>query len=513
MKHKHQKRILPYVILSIIMLTSACKDEWNDHYNEESFNLPDKTLMEYFMENPDLSTFSSMLKKVNYDAILNASQSYTVWAPNNAALSGVDTTDTKLVLEIITNQIARSRYSTSGIDIKPILMLNGKFINFEMGVSGYTFGNTNTIDINIPTINGLIHTIDGYNSYKSNLWEFIGRPENQLDSLKTYLYGQSQNTFDPVNSIEIGVNDNGQPVYDTAFIFSNPVLNKIGAIDMEDSIYTAIFPNDAAWGEAYNRIEPYFNFPDDAGGSIRKHTETQYTIVKDMLFEGKVSEPAALDSLVSTTGTVYYNPSNLFVNTEQHEMSNGLGYVATQMPFADTSSFFKEIRVEAEGTEGRFHTNCNLFERSSYGTGIVASDNNYILVDPTAPEPSVEFIIPNTLSSKYNIYCVFVPASIVDPFNLTTTKAKFELTYIRRSNGSVFPHRVTPENNVTSPFNLTKMLVDQFDFEYANVANEDFENTVVKLEVINDVSNEEEQSGDYSRIMRIDCIILEPVIE
>lgn len=512
MKHIHPKRFLPHLGLSLILLTTACTDKWNDHYNEETFDLPDKTLMEYILEDSELSTFADMLKAVHYDVILNASQSYTVWAPNNAALSGVDTNNTELVLEILRNHIARSRYSTSGIDIKAIRMLNGKYINFEREAAGFKFGNSNIIDINIPVINGLLHTIDGYNPFERNLWEFIERIEN-LDSLYTYLDGQSQYVFDPINSVEIGVNDNGQPVFDTSFIFSNPILNKIGAIDMEDSIYTAIMPDNEAWDEAYNRTINYFNFPDDAGGNLRKHKEAQYTIVKDMVIEGVISEPASLDSLVTTTGNVYYNPGYLFENAEKHSLSNGLGFVTSQMPFSDTASWFKEIRIEAEEQEGRLQTNCNIFERSSYGTPIKASDNGYILVDPTAPEPSVEFTIPNTLSATYNIYCVFVPASIVDPFDLVPTKAKFDLTYIRRINGSVFHHRVTPDINITIPFGLTKMYVDQFEFEFANVANSEFERDVVKLEVINVVSDEEEQLGTFSRTMRIDCIILEPVIQ
>lgn len=512
MKSTYLKCFMPCALIALVLTGTACTEKWSEHYDPGSFNLPDKTLTGHIRENPGLSTFSGMLNISGYDQLLDASQSFTVWAPNNAALAGLDTTNTDLVLDIVRNHIARSRYTTSGVDQQAIRMLNGKFIHFSREAAGYTFGNSNVLEVNTPAVNGLLHVIDGYAPYQNNLWEFIGK-EEALDSLRTYLYGQSKNIFDPVNSVEIGVNEDGQAVYDTVFIFSNPVLDVIGAIDDEDSIYTAIIPDNTAWIEAYGRIEPYFNFPDDAGGRERQREESQFTLVQDMLFEGIVAAPSNLDSLVSTTGTVFDNPGSLFSNTEQVPLSNGLAHVTSRMPYSDTDSWFREIRVEAEDPEGRINVNSNIFPRSSYGSGLDVSENSYILVDPTSADPSVEFPIPNTLSAKYNIYCVFVPPSIVNPLDFTPTKARFVLTYIRRTSGSTFVSRITPEDNATLPFGMTKMLVTQFDFEFANVITDEFDRIAVKLEVINDVTAVEEQSGEFSRTMRIDCIILEPVLE
>jgi hypothetical protein len=57
------------------------------------------------------------------------------------------------------------------------------------------------------------------------------------------------------------------------------------------------------------------------------------------------------------------------------------------------------------------------------------------------------------------------------------------------------------------------MFVDQFDFEFANVVDAKYNRVAVKLEVSSNVSAQEEQSGNFTRTMRIDCIILEPVLE
>ncbi len=512
MKYKHLKGFINISAVILILLATACSKEWDDHYDEGSFNLPGKTVTEYINEQPDLSTFSNMLEITGYNDILNASQSFTVWAPKNDALSGIDLSDTELVTKTVQNHIARSRITTSGVENSFIRMLNNKYVNFTKDPSGYTFGGNNISTANQPAKNGLIHVIDGYAPYEYNLWEFLGKTGG-IDSLRDYIYGQSKKVFDAANSTEIGSDENGQVVYDSVFVISNPVLQRLGSIDVEDSTYTAIMPNNDAWNEAYARINSYYNFPNDAGSTTRQRDLTRLTIIRDMLYRGRISEPDKLDSVNSTSRDVFYNPGELFKGLDYTSLSNGLAYVTDQMPFADTSSFFKEIKVEAENSFGRTNNGSNIFIRSSFGTDFKASGNYYILVDPTSTEPAVEFSIPNTLSAKYNIYCVFVPAKIVNPNNLTPTKAKFQLTYIRRSSGSTFIKRVTPENNVTNPDGLTKMFVDQFDFEFANVIDAEYQRVAVKLEVSSDVTTQEEQSGDFTRTMRIDCIILEPVVE
>ena len=511
MKQFYFRLFLPFVVLISILLITACSKKWEEHYDEESFILPEKTLNEYIRDYPELSIFYGMLKKTGYDKVLDASQSYTIWSPANDALMGIDTTDMELVLEIIKNHIAQSRFTTSNIDNKPIYMLNGKYINFTREASGFSFGDNSVINPDLPAINGLVHVIDGYVPYINNIWEYIGRTEG-LDSLRSYLYSQSKWEFDFNNSVEIGYDSTGAAIYDTQLVFSNAILEKIGAINTEDHIYTGILPNNTAWNEAYGRIESYLNFPDNAGGAQRQREMTLYTLVKDMFFRGRVAQPEVPGSMVSTTGSVFYNLGNVF-NIQPVTLSNGLAYVTGKMPYADTSSWFKEIRVEAEESENRVVLGCNVFLRTSYGSGMDVSESKYILVDPTSSSSTLRYSIPNTFSAKYNVYCVFVPASIVDHLNTIPTKVKFKFTYISKSTGSTSSTNITPENNVVSAIGMTKMFVGQFDLEYANIVDEEYSDVKVRLDVMNDVTTTEEQAGEYSRTMRIDCIILEPVSE
>ena len=513
MKLVHLKKILPLIVLSALLLTN-CDDKWDEHYNQDTFDIPDYSLSEYIAQTPELSIFYHMLKQTGYDIILASLQSYTVWVPINNALTGIDTTNKELVKQIVENHITRGRITTSGVENERVKMLSGKLIDFERNGSNILFGNNTILEANIYTKNGLIHTIDGYAPYLNNLWEFIGVHEN-FDSLSAFIYGETKKIFDPVNSIEIYRNDTtGEVIYDSAYKTSNLFLEEVGSIDNEDSTYTALLPDNTAWTEAYTNIEKYFNFPDNGGGEKRKRSMTQYTLVNDMLYRGLFENPASMSEITSTGGHTFQNPGFIFNNTyETTVLSNGIAHITGQMPKLDTSSWFKEIRIEAEDQDGRINHNNIIFSRTSYGSGLKVSDDKYILADPTAAESSVEFEIPNTLSATYNIYCVFVPATIVDATDTIPTKVRFVLTFIRRISGSTFITRITPEVNTTSATGVTKMLVDQFEFDYANIIDEDYDEVAVKLEVINDVTSDEEHEGSFSRTMRIDCIILEPVFE
>lgn len=513
MKLKEMHKIIFAILLSMLIL-SSCDESWEEHYNKPEGDQPEYNLYGFIQSHPGLGKFSQMLEMTGYDTIISASQTYTIWAPTDAALSGISLDDQDLVLEIVINHIARGNFSTSGIVSRPVKMLNGKNIYFEGSAEGYFFGNKNLVESNYRTRNGQVHIIDGYVPYNNNILEFIQRTEG-LDSIRQYLSMQDQWIFDSINSQEIRIDSLGNVVYDSIFIFSNIVLDRIGSLGVEDSMYTVIIPDNTGWSEAYLRTKPYFNVPDIFGGPGRGKTFARWSVVRDMVFRDIVEDPSQFSTLESTGKNVFYSPADLFVNAEMYELSNGLGYVTSQMPYPDTSSWFKTIKVEGEYPFGRQNSNSNIYIRTGLGSGLDISDNNYIIVDPTGisniAQPSVEFPIPNSLSATYNIYCVFVPASVTDPDNMLPNKATFLLTYIRTTTGRTGRQTFIPENNITDPTGLTKMFIGQFDFEFANVQDAEFSTSAVKLEVKNAVTIEEENAGTFSRTMQIDCIIFEPV--
>lgn len=501
----------------LLTLGSSCDDRWEEHYNESSPDKANMTLYEYISSQAELSHFAEALKLAGYDTLLSASQTYTVWAPSNAGLEGVDIQDKPSAKRLAENHITRGSVSTSMIEDKLVRLLNGKKMQIVRQEDGtFSFGGAAFSKNNVRTRNGLVHELSSFVDYRPNLWEYLVYG-TELDSMRNYMHGLTRLVFSPTESVRIGTNEDGNAVYDSIFVERNIFLEARGALDNEDSIYTQLFLDNRAWRLGEDKLAPYFNIPDVFGGASRGEELRRTALTRDLVFKGRMEEPGLKDSLISTGGTVFYTPEYLFSGSQAIDLSNGWGYLLNDFPFVDTLSWFKEIRVEAELSSGRSNQNNNIFNRSGLGSGLDVSNNRYIYLEPAGTSnfarSNVTFSIPNTLSAKYKVYVVFVPAAVEDPNNLLPTKVSFQLIYGNTTTGRTQRLRVTPENNEPDTEALTKMLVTEIDFPFANVVDEDFPMTNVTLQVTNEVTLAEETAGTYSRAMRIDCVILEPIVE
>jgi len=525
MKNKY---IIFTLFLAVFMAT-ACSDVWDEHYKSYSEIKSNLNLYEYIKSQSDLSTFAQMIEKSGYDSILSNSQSYTVWAPVNSALTDIDMTDTVLVKNLVKNHISRFLYPTSDIETKTIYMLSTKFVVFKQAGTGYTFGGKNLSTSNTAMANGIVHTIDGYVPYLYNIWEFIGRTAG-LDSLKSFLYSQSDYVFDEKASVEIGTNALNQAIYDSVLVFSNSVLDKIGQLQIEDSIYAAILPDNNAWTKIYNQIQSNYKTLNKSGGAEAQRLYTQWAIVENLVFRipDMQTDPLSADSLFSTSGSLFNPSTYLFENSTKNTLSNGFAYITDSLRFRASDAWQKPITVEAEDSEyGRTTANSNLFIRSGLGSAYTVSENKYLVSEPTSVSKgspnSVTFPLPNTLSGKYRIYCVFLPSSIISATDARQYKVKYNLSYLNSAGIQVNDAAITLTNTIatttgavagifwTDASVVTKMFVTQIEFPYCNIMSEESTNSdiTVKLKVENAALITE--TVKYDRTLRIDYIILEPV--
>jgi len=534
MKKKILKSIFSVITLISVALAS-CTDVWDSHYAKVNSQRSTLNLYEYMKSQPNLSRFTQMLEIAGYDSILSKPQTYTVWAPVNSALQSVSMTDTAAIDEIVKNHVSRFSTPTSNVDSKEIYMISKKFIVFKRLGSGFTFGGIPIISdsSNVATANGILHCISGYVPYLTNIWEFIGKTP-ELDSLKAYLYSQSVFKFDPIASVEIGTNENGLSIYDSVITFSNPVLDKIGRIYLEDSIYTAILPTNAAWIKSYNQIKSYYKTLASDGGVAKQRLNTQMAIVNSMIFKRLVADPFSLDTLVSTTGSIFRNPGYLFTGSTKYELSNGLAYVTDSIRMKASDSYQQSIRVEAENSSyGRSAFNSTLAVLSSLGSVFndSVSANKYLYIEPTSPSnqsPSTAwFPIPNTLSGKYNVYCVFIPPTIKQENSAKKSKVRFYLSYINTSGAKVDSALVSNAHTIyttppvdkknifftTNADSMTKLFVTQITFPYCNLFEKGMATSKIsfKLKVESATTIIESVIPPYyDRNLRIDYVILEP---
>jgi hypothetical protein len=197
---KHLTKIVLFTVLALLLF--SCNQTWEDHYKTQNGALLEKKLLELIEEQPDLSLFASMLKKTGYDKVLSSNQVYTVWAPDNAALAAVDTSNMNEVNKIVRNHIARFSHPSSGVQNAAVSMLNGKNVHFVQKEEDFIFGDRKLLEADLTVGNGILHVIDGMVTYYPNVWEYLSSAAN-VDSIRNYMYSFEEYYFDEENSLII----------------------------------------------------------------------------------------------------------------------------------------------------------------------------------------------------------------------------------------------------------------------------------------------------------------------
>lgn len=513
--------------LLVLLLTglsiSSCSDVWEAHYGLDNTGKIDSSIFEYIQSREDLSIFEGMIRQTRYDSVLNKSNAYTVWAPNNSSLEGnpilMDTASWK---NFVSNHIASYAHPVSQADSMTITMLNGKRLVFNANELSATMDKVPLIEKDIATKNGLVQVLSNVLPYRNNVWEnMLLHPG--LDSLQAYIKSMDVKIFDVERSFDNSV------FIDSFFITTNRVRDYLGYFNMEDSIYTSILPDNQAWIDAYNRILPYFKTKPTDGGEAVQRYNTHWTMVQDLFFWDRIDLPISDSIITSTNWNKLTNPDSLFMGAEKMILSNGYAYKTNKLYHKSKDSWCKEIRIEAENaSSGRAGQNYDITSFSSLGSKFNLSRNSYIYCRATSTSAlsqlAVTFPIPNTLSTKYNIYAVFVPTVVTDSTDKRPYKVECSLSY--NMNASVAQQLFTKfvlANNITDSVNVTKMLIAK-DFEFATTNIAGLKGLVgakvpqgltsptnIGLKIRNIVSTSAADKKNFNRDMRIDCILLEPV--
>lgn len=425
------KKSFIYLLAGLCFAFSSCKDDWNNHFDANSSIVPNESLMDMIAQEPSLNKFAEILKLTGADSYLTSNQTYTVWAPTDKALANVDMSDMDELNRIVNNHIARYTNPTSTPSGDVIYMLNGKTMSYS---SDGSFNGVDLLQTDMVAQNGVLHIIDRQIPYQYNFLEYISTHEN-YDSLYKYVMYFHEKRYDESLST----------VYDSVFVDYNPMLTHwkygIGYLGTEDSVYTMIIPDNAAWDEAYAHISPYFRVygtPEYADSVMR--IQTAQAILNGLTFRGRVADPAAADSLTTVTSNVIRETGRYFGGYPSEQASNGLMYFANgHLNLDDTCTWNHTIVVEAEDPDTRTESNATGYIRSVDSDEIVAgiSKSSYLEVEGTSRrDGGIIFNIPNVLSGKYDVYVDFVPP-VIDGEAAARQKCRvqFGMWYINPATG------------------------------------------------------------------------------
>lgn len=535
---KNIKKKISYACIALfagfVILGVSCSDPSDEHYNVSEEVSNRVSLWELISQQPELTAFAGLLKSVSYDRILASDQSYTVWAPENDALAGIDANDSLAVLRIVSNHIARYVYpASSGVANTPqFYMMSAKKKNFFRKGDAYFLDGVELVKKNLAAKNGILHTLREPLAFEPNIWQFMEAAE--FDSIRNYMYSFSKREFIRNASRPVDYNEEGMIVYDSVFLDRNPLwyVNQgskgVGWLNSEDSLYTMILPDNKAWKEVYDRTAHLF-MPDqtiESPDSVQR-ANTQYSIVQDLVFRGAIN-PASYgetDTLFSTRMAPIVNPAHIFAGIQPVSASNGLVYTTSHLNYELYESCIKPVKVEAEWSIGRWHSESRDFSRIR--TPRVSdipdvSNNSYLeVINVSSLAPSVSFELPGILATEYNIYCVCLAQSYVEKIKDTTkyvTRLQFDIQQWDRVTDKSKPEAwksykqfsdQTTSKYVTQPQGISKILVaEKFRFPFANINEPD---NVFRIKVSSVLSRNDGNSKDprYNREIRIDYILLE----
>lgn len=465
------KNIWTVIVAAGVVAATSCSDfsDYNEAYTDSVNASADKTLWENIESNPQLSKFASLVKKAGFDTNLQSSRYYTVWAPLDDAIdmSAYEQMDSaQLLQEFVQNHVAEYNHSASGSIDERIRTLNNKSYDF-VGSGSYTYDGVQVGQANLPSTNGVLHTLGGVAAFYPNAYSYILEKGEGIDSVRNYFQRYQVSYLDENNSVIGPIVDGKQTYIDSVMVSYNDMFSSLRAIlGEEDSSYTAILPTDTAWNALYAKIKPKYNYlqtmlaqdlaSSTSASSIPSKSMTvnntyladsltKIQMVSDLFFSNNAyynqklnnESPtfSATDTLYSTIRSKLSNPTDILAQARTKEkLSNGNVYLVDSVASYSWETYSPEIVVSARHYYGRVLTGTVHQYTLTWTHNGEDRYYSYLWAEPTSAyaKPEVDVYLPNVRSTTYNFYCVFAPGwdGNADTLSTKPNKVNFTLNYL-----------------------------------------------------------------------------------
>lgn len=338
MKYTH--KIGGMLTASFLLATASCSDYSDYNSVPEAGNTPEAnaTLWENIASDSELTKFTALAQKSNFSNVLSSPRFYTLWAPIDGAISQEEydrlmASDSATIVKEFMHQ-HMTEYNlrvSSALDNTTIVSLNDKHHQFEQtGFDGHTYRATN-----IPSLNGVMHKINGQSVYHPNLFENVSLLEN-CNSIKEYIQKYDELYLDLAASVPGPLRDGKQTYLDSVMKTRNVVIESMmnAKLSNEDSTYCMLIPNDDAWKEAYDKAAGNYKYIEKMDYlDLSKKTQTAEGM-KGMPTHGKADKAAEVSSL---------NTSDRELTPEKAQDSITCKQMVTNLVFSQSSDRNKAL--------------------------------------------------------------------------------------------------------------------------------------------------------------------------
>jgi len=416
---------------------SSCK-KWEDHTVVTPSQL-NETLMEHINKEPALSTFAGYVVKTGLDSLLNASRSFTVFAPDNQALAGLSpaiVADNAQLKGFLLNLISEKTYFTrEQSDSLRVPMLNGKRVFF----SNNHLADAELTQSDIFVKNGVLHVIDKAVEPLPSVWEYIETSKDNYEQ-NAYVASLNYKVQDPALAELDSINPmTSEPVYKpgTGIVTINTYRTKVYDVGNEDSLYTYIVLDNSTFRAEKNNMAPYFA----ARSADTTDANAAWSVTKDLTVKGLYTTKQLPALMLSRFGVHVAVNASTIVETKM--LSNGIAYIVKAAP-STISEKIPVVYVQGEmpldfsTTDAKTLAKVFYRQRTNIETGQPFSDI-YANLGSSGANFYIRYATNELYATKYKVYWVALNDRVVSGQGDDAYGSDSTLSQIVRINPAGYP--------------------------------------------------------------------------
>ena len=357
--------------MALLVSCSELKDD--DHYGNANTDISNNELkivnmssQEYIKGRSDLSSMSSLFDSQGiYKMLDEKGQLSTILVVTNDNFHQ----PAEKVDFITKSHVSDISISPANLDDGTRLMMwHGKYVNVSIDSIGkegnivdHILFNNGAVKEVIKTTTGYVYVISSMIETPTSLYDFINDLPEDYSIFRDMVLASGGKEFDRTNSKAIGINDQGNTVYDSIFIYRNTFFEAVN-FDMNSESLTAtmLLPsNDVindALADAHQRLQTWDLQRSD---SIMKSW-----ILKSAFFNKRYTpeqiQTTELQDLKSIFSTQWRTNVQQVNTAEPIELSNGIVYKITKLHLPNNVLMYRLKDYFY------YYENCNDTEKETY---------------------------------------------------------------------------------------------------------------------------------------------------
>ncbi len=348
-------RIFGSLAAAVVVLFSACSElEDKDYYkhgseiNSDELEVVNESSEAYLASHAEFSSMNELFKSHGvYTQLETKNQLSTMLVAANddyVAPEGTEADiETTVKAHVSDAAVSPANLKTDKNDMR-LLMWHGKYVNVDLDdaarnegkIAGHIMFGTSSVKKVVKTNSGYIYVLSSLINTPKSINDYISSLDDNYSILRDTVQASGGKEFDKANSKAIGVNSEGNTVYDTVWIYKNThFLEK--DIDLNSESLTAtllVSSNDVieeAIADAKARLQKWGLWD---SWSMERQYDFEYTMrhwVMDASFYNKKYTAAELqdtdpDNMLTSVFSKYWKTSVQEIDPEPIELSNGVAY-------------------------------------------------------------------------------------------------------------------------------------------------------------------------------------------